>query len=100
MGKKIVWSPTSLLQLEEIHTTILEASKSLQSADRVVNDIMGSVAILSSQPEIYKLDGNKLNNDATYRSFEIRTYKVSYRVLPDTVRIIRVRYSKQEPRKY
>lgn len=100
MGKKIIWSPTSLRQLEEIHIDIFDVSKSLSMANRVINDIMSSADILSSQPEIYTLDENKLNNDNSYRSYEIRTYNVAYRILTDTIRIIRVRYSGKEPRQY
>lgn len=100
MGKKIIWSPTSLRQLEEIHEDILEVSKSLNIADSVVNDIMDSADILSLQPEIYTLDENKPNNDGSYRSYEVRTYNVAYRVLTDVIRIIRVRYSGKEPRGY
>jgi plasmid stabilization system protein ParE len=100
MGKKIIWSPTTLLQLEEIHEDILEVSKSLNTADRVVNDIMNSADILSSKPEIYTLDEYKLNNDGSYRSYEIRTYNLAYRVLEDTIRIIRVRYSGKEPKQH
>ena len=87
-------------QLEEIHTDIFETSKSLNIADSVINDIINSADILSSQPEIYKLDVNKLNNDTSYRCYQIRTYHLVYRVLTNTVRIIRVRYSGQEPEAY
>lgn len=100
MGKEIIWSPTSLKHLEEIHEAILEASKSLESSDRVVNDILDSAEILSTQPEIYTLDENKRNNDGSYRSYEIRNCNVAYRVLDDTVRIIRVRFARNETRKY
>ena len=100
MGKKIVWSPTSLGQLEEIHKDIFEVSKSLNIADRVIEDIMNSADILSSQPEIYTLDENKLNNDNSYHSYEVRTYNVAYRILSDTIRILRVHYSGKEPKQY
>ncbi|MEW7279204.1 type II toxin-antitoxin system RelE/ParE family toxin [Aquimarina sp. 2201CG1-2-11] len=100
MGKEIVWSTPALLELEEIHTDIFEVSKSLKSADRVINEIMDSADVLSTQPEIYTLDENKTPNDGSYRSYEIRTYNVAYRVLDDTIRIIRVRYAGNEPRQY
>ena len=100
MGKKIIWSPSSLGQLEQVFDDILESSKSLNIANRVVNDILKSVDILSNQPEIYTLDKNKLNNDGTYRAYEVKTYNVAYRVLNDSVRIIRVRYSGREPKGY
>lgn len=47
MGKKIVWSPTSLRQLEDIHKDIFEVSKSLNIADSVIDDFMTSANILS-----------------------------------------------------
>ena len=100
MGKKIIWSPISLRQLEEVHEDIFEVSKSLNSADRIINDIMDSIDILGSQPEIYTLDENKLNNDGSYRSYKVRTYNIAYRVLTDVICIIRVRYSGKEPRNY
>lgn len=100
MGKKIVWSPTSLKHLEEAHQNILETSKSLSIADKVINDIITSTAVLSVQSEIYTLDENKHSNDGSYRSYQIRTYNVAYRVLEETIRVIRVRYSGREPKEY
>ena len=100
MGKEVIWSPSALLQLEGVHTDIFEVSISLKSADMVIDDIMESSSVLSNQPEIYTLDENKMPNDGSYRSYEIRTYNISYRILDQTIRIIRVRYSGKEPRLY
>jgi hypothetical protein len=49
---------------------------------------------------MYPLDKNKMENDGSYRCYEIRTYNVSYRIVKDIIRIIRVRYSGKEPRKH
>jgi plasmid stabilization system protein ParE len=73
MGKKIIWSSTSLRQLEKIHEDIFNVSKSLNIANRVIDDILESSDVLSSQAEIYTLDENKLNNDGSYRSYETIT---------------------------
>ncbi len=100
MGKEIIWSPTSLKHLEEIHQDIFEVSKSLEASDRVINDILDSTKILSIQPEIYTLDENKYNNDGNYRSYQIRNYNVAYRVIEKTIRIIRVRFAGKDARKY
>lgn len=100
MGKKIIWSSTSLRQLEKIHEDIFNVSKSLNIANRVIDDILESSDVLSSQAEIYTLDENKLNNDGSYRSYEVRTYNIAYRIVYNTIRIIRVRYSGEEPRKH
>lgn len=100
MGKKIIWSTITGDQLDTIYEDILEVSKSERIAGGVLNDIVNSVSVLSKSPEIYTLDENKKNNDGTYRSFEIRTYNISYRILDDVIRIIRVRYSGREPKVY
>lgn len=102
MGKEIIWSPTSINQLEDIHFEIWNTSKSLKSAVKVVNHILDSANILTTQPEIYTLDEYKENNDNSYRSYETKKYpyRVSYRVLEHNIRIIRVRYSGKERRLY
>lgn len=100
MGKRVIWSPDALEQLTDARKTILDVSKSLKSANRLAREIFESTDILADQSEIYPLDKNKADNDGTYRCYEIRRYNVSYRVLDDTIRIIRVRWSGQEPRKH
>lgn len=100
MGKRVIWSPEALEQLTDARKTILDISKSLKSANRLAREIFESTDILADQPEIYPLDKNKYSNDGTYRCYEVRRYNVSYRVLDDTIRIIRVRWSGQEPRKH
>ncbi|MEN1785789.1 MAG: type II toxin-antitoxin system RelE/ParE family toxin [Bacteroidota bacterium] len=66
----------------------------------MAREIFESTDILPEQPEMYPLDKNKSNNDGTYRCYEVRRYNVSYRVFGDTIRIVRVRWSGQEPRKH
>lgn len=100
MGKRIVWSPDALAQLTDARKTILGVSKSVKTANRLAREIFESTNLLAEQPEMYPLDKNKKNNDGTYRSYEVRRYNVSYRVISDTIRIIRVRWSGQEPKRY
>lgn len=100
MGKRVIWSPEALVQLTDARKTILDISKSLKSANRLAREIFESTDILADQPEMYPLDKNKSENDGSYRCYEVRRYNVSYRVLEDTIRIIRVRWSGQEPRKH
>jgi plasmid stabilization system protein ParE len=96
----VIWSPEALVQLTDARKTILDISKSLKSANRLAREIFESTDILADQPEMYPLDKNKSENDGSYRCYEVRRYNVSYRVLEDTIRIIRVRWSGQEPRKH
>jgi plasmid stabilization system protein ParE len=100
MGKRIIWSPTALKQLKAARNDVFVTSKSIRSANRLARDIFESTDILGDHPEMYPLDNNKMENDGSYRCYEVRTYNVSYRVMGDSIRIIRVRYSGREPRQH
>lgn len=100
MGKTVIWSRPALQHTKEIHEYILEDSSSLEIADRVVDKLFSSSDILSEQPEIYPKDKYTVNNDGSYRAYEILRYRIAYRVLKDKVRILRVRHTSREPLKY
>lgn len=51
--------------IRNIHFYIFFESKSIQIADKVINFIFNSTDILKTQPEIYKLDKQKTNNDGS-----------------------------------
>ncbi len=93
MVKKIVWSSDALVQLEDIHFYIFFESKSILIADKVVESIFESTAILKKQPELFELDAQKSNNDGTFRAYAIFNYKISYRVTSDAIQILRVRHN-------
>jgi plasmid stabilization system protein ParE len=63
MGKRVIWSPTALRQLEEARSDVLETSKSIKSANRLARDNFESTDGLFDQPEMYPLDRNKAEND-------------------------------------
>lgn len=47
--------------------------------------------------DLFELDRFKQNNDGTYRSFVVYRIRISYRVLPDEIYILRVRHCSQDP---
>ncbi|CAD0005613.1 type II toxin-antitoxin system RelE/ParE family toxin [Flavobacterium chungangense] len=100
MGKKIIWSSDALDQLEDIHFYIFFESKSITIADKVVNTIFDSTDILKTQPEIYKLDKQKVNNDGTFRVFSVYDYSVSYQTTQDSIFILRVRHNARKTKKH
>ena len=100
MGKKIIWSSDALNQLEDIHFYIFFESKSLKIADKVVNTIFDSTEILKTQPEIYKLDKQKTNNDGSFRVYSVYDYAVSYQITEENISILRVRHNAQKPKKH
>ncbi len=100
MEKKIVWSNTALLQLDNIHLYILKKLKSVTTANKVVESIYKSVTILKSQSEIFPLDIYKSFNKGNYRAFEIFSYRISYRVEYNTIFIVRIRHTKRDKLDY
>jgi plasmid stabilization system protein ParE len=100
MGKKIIWSKNALDQLEDIHFYIFFESKSLRIADKVVNTIFDSTEILKTQPEIYKPDKQKTNNDGSFRVYSVYDYAVSYQISQENIYILRVRHNAQKPKKH
>jgi hypothetical protein len=59
-----------------------------------------SLEKLNINPERHGLDKLRINNDGTYRYFEIHHYRVAFRIYKNHVRILRVRNTYQEPFEY
>lgn len=100
MGKKIIWASDALQQLEDIHFYILFESKSIHIADKVIDTIFESTEILKTNPEIYKSDPKKINNDGSFRVYSVYDYMISYQITPDYIQILRVRHTAQQPKKH
>ena len=100
MGKKIIWSSDALGQLEDIHFYIFFESKSVTIADKIVNTIFDSTDILKTQPEIYKLDKQKVNNDGSFRVYSVYDYSISYQRTLDSIFILRVRHNARKSKKH
>jgi len=100
MGKKIIWSSDALKQLEDIHFYILFESKSIQIADKVIDEIFESTQILKNKPEIYKLDSKKNKNDGSFRTYFIYDYMISYRITTENIQILRVRHTSRKPKNF
>ena len=99
MGKRIIWSVDALNQLEYIHFYILFESKSINIADKVVENVFESTKILETNPEIYKLDDLKTKNDGSFRVYFVYNYMISFRIINDSVLILRVRHTSRRPKK-
>ena len=100
MEKKIVWTETALNQLETIYFYILESSKSVSIADKVIQNIMDAVSILNKNSEIYETDEMKYSKDDNFRAFEIYKYRISYKITSNTIYILRVRHTSRNPKLY
>jgi plasmid stabilization system protein ParE len=100
MGKTVIWTHKASTELSEAFLDLLEESKAIKTATRVITEIYKSALILETNSEIYKLDTLKNNNKGNIRFYEKHTYRISYLVEEETVHIIRVCYAKKEPKEY
>jgi len=99
MEKEIIWSNSALNQLENIYFYLLKKTKSYSIATKVVEGIYDSVTILKTDSEIYELDEMKVSNNGSYRAYEIYTYRISYKTMPNSINILRVRHTSRIPKK-
>jgi hypothetical protein len=70
MVRKIIWTYQAENEIYQAFLNLLKQSKSLEIANKVIDDIYQSVSVLSSSPEIYELDNLKENNEGNIRAFE------------------------------
>jgi plasmid stabilization system protein ParE len=99
MGKKIIWSFDALDQLEDIHFYVFFESKSIQIADKVAETIFESTEILKTNPEIFKVDKQKINNDGSFRVYFVYDYSISYQITETAIQILRVRHNARKSKK-
>ncbi|MBV6641754.1 MAG: type II toxin-antitoxin system RelE/ParE family toxin [Cyclobacteriaceae bacterium] len=73
---------------------------SYSNAEKVKNGIEIIIDQLPKHPQKYPLDKFKINNPGNYRAFEKYSLRVTYRHTETEIRILRIRYVKQEPKKF
>ena len=95
---QVVWTNRARKNLKQVYDYIREDSP--QNAYKVVEAISTAVYKAIKNPEVYRPDKYKINNDGSYRAFEKHRYRVVYRFNKDTIRVLRVRHTSQEPLKY
>ncbi|WP_373059454.1 type II toxin-antitoxin system RelE/ParE family toxin [Zunongwangia sp. H14] len=100
MGKAIIWTSQADAELSQAFLELLEQSESIETTARIITEIYESASILSTNPEIYKLDTIKTNNPGNIRAYEKHTYRISYLIEEEAIYILRVRYARKEPLEY
>lgn len=97
-SKKIVWSVTASKQFKIIIDFI--ANDSPKNSEKVKKEILEKTERLIIYPESHSPDKFKSNNDGTYRAFEVYHYRIAYRVMEKEIRILRIRHTSRDPKKY
>jgi plasmid stabilization system protein ParE len=97
-SRKVGWDKHALRQFNKAILYIAEDS--VQNAENVQAEILEKIETLLSYPEIYPLDKYKVDNDGSYRAFELHRLRVAYFIGLDIIRILRVRHTSREPQEY
>lgn len=95
---QVAWTKNSQLQLKQAYDYI--SKDSVRNAVKVLEDIAAAVNKAIGNPEFYRLDKYKIDNDGSYQSFEKHRYRISYRFTKNIIRVLRVRHTRMEPKEY
>jgi plasmid stabilization system protein ParE len=90
-----VWSKRARVELQRAYLYI--RLDSVQNAEMVRDEIIDLTIDLANHPTKHPPDKFKKNNDGTWRAFEKHHYRVSYRIMPNEVRIVRLRHTSRSP---
>lgn len=76
------------------------AADSVTQAEKVRLEILHATEKLSEHPDFYPPDKWKTTNPGNFRAFELHSLRISYFASDTEVRILRVRHTSREPKKY
>lgn len=94
----VVWSNSAKAELKKAYEYI--ALDSLQNAQMVRDALIDLTIELPKHPEKYHSDKFKKDNDGTWRAFEKYHYRITYRILKNQIRIVRMRHTSKSPLNY
>ena len=95
----IIWRGSAALYLEKAIDFIRKDSD--KNATVVANAILSTIEKAAEFPEHFPPDKYKINNSASsFRAFELYSLRVSFYYNEETLRIVRIRHTKQKPLNY
>ena len=92
----VKWKRDAEKQLKEALLYIQNDSPS--NAEKIRNEIFLKISDLLRNPEAYPADKYKVQNDGSFRAFELYHYRISCRVKSNEIRILRVRHTGMNPK--
>jgi len=69
-------------------------------AEKLENRILSLVKNLPENHLQYPLDRLRLANDGSYRAAIVDDYRISFRVKPTEIQVVRIRHTSRKPRYY
>jgi plasmid stabilization system protein ParE len=98
MALSIKWNKRAVKQFDDAITYIENDSPT--NAEKFRRDILHEIDRLLKHSENHSPDKYKINNDGTFRAFELHRYRVAYRIRNNEIRIIKIRHAKMNPLNY
>ena len=96
---EIKWNKSAIEQLLDI-IQFLEENDFEEYARKVNNEILIKIKQLPETFQHHSLDRYKLNNDGSFRAFELDRYRISFRVKSIEIRILHIRHTSRLPKKH
>lgn len=93
--KKVIWSDRAKASLKEHYDYIKKDS--VPAAKKVKSELIHASKNLSSNPEKYQLDEYYPDNPGNVRRFFRWSYRIVYQVNEQTIDILNVLHTSQEP---
>jgi len=97
-GLIVVIDNNAKIQLREVYEFIKKDS--LQNAEKVTHKILLSIKALLKNPLHHPPDKYRLDDDESYRAYELYKYRITYHVSAHEIRVIRIRHTKMNPLLY
>lgn len=94
----VIWSKQAKDELKKAFDRI--ALDSLLNAEKVRDTLIDMTIELPLHPKKFPLDKYKITNDGSWRAFEKYHFRISYRIMSDEIRIVRLRHTKRNPTTY
>lgn len=94
----VKWNKGALKQFDKAIRYIEERSP--LNAYTVKKKMLFKINSLKKNPEIHAPDRFKVNNNGSYRAFEIYQYRISYWFSSSEIIVTRVRHTKMIPKSY
>jgi plasmid stabilization system protein ParE len=99
LTREIIWRKSALQYLEKAIDYIRTDSE--KNAAMVANAILANIEKAARFPKHFPRDKYRLNNNTgLFRAFEIYSFRVSFYCNAETIRIVRIRHTKQKPLNY
>lgn len=95
---KVVWDELARSALKDAYFCIKKDS--LQQAERLKQEIIVATKKLADNPEMYPPDKYRKDKDVRFRAFEKYSYRISYFIAENGIRVLRFRHVKKKSEEY